>query len=73
MSYRRDANLTADIHIEQVDWHGHPAIKQYKTDHGYFNHIIVTNDGWVIGLGGVDAGEESRKAFELWKICHTSR
>ena len=65
MSYRRDANLTADIHIEQVDWHGHPAIKQYKTDHGYFNHIIVTNDGWVIGLGGVDDGEDNQRCENI--------
>ena len=59
MSYRRDSNVTADVFIEKVDWHGHPAIKQYKTDYGYFNHVIVTNDGWVIGLGGIDDGRDS--------------
>lgn len=56
MSYRRDSNLTADVYIEKVDWHGIPAIKQYKTEGGYFNHVIITNDGWVIGLGGIDDG-----------------
>jgi len=65
MSYRRDANLTADIYIEQVDWHGHPAVKQYKTEHGYFNHVIVTNDGWVIGLGGIDDGEDNQKCENI--------
>lgn len=60
MSYRRDSNVTADIFIEEVDWHGIPAIKQYKTDYGYFNHVIVTHDGWVIGLGGIDDGEDSQ-------------
>ena len=60
MSYRRDSNVTADVFIEQVDWHGIPAIKQYKTDYGYFNHVIITNDGWVIGLGGVDDGIDSK-------------
>lgn len=59
MSYRRDSNATADIFIEEVDWHGIPAIKQYKTDYGYFSHVIVTHDGWVIGLGGIDDGVES--------------
>ena len=59
MSYRRDSNVTADIFIEEVNWHGIPAIKQYKTEYGYFNHVIVTHDGWVIGLGGIDDGVES--------------
>lgn len=59
MSYRRDSNVTADVFIEEVNWHGIPSIKQYKTDYGYFNHVIVTHDGWVIGLGGVDDGEDS--------------
>jgi hypothetical protein len=56
MSYRRDSNVTADVYIEQVNWHGIPAVKQYKTEHGYFNHVIITNNGWVIGLGGIDDG-----------------
>lgn len=59
MSYRRDSNVTADVHIEKVNWHGIPAIKQYKTDQGYFNHVIITADGWVIGLGGIDDGIDS--------------
>lgn len=60
MSYRRDSNVTADVFIEQVDWHGIPSIKQYKTDYGYFNHVIVTNNGWVIGLGGIDDGKDNQ-------------
>ena len=59
MSYRRDSNYTADVFIEKVDWHGIPSIKQYKTENKYFNHVIVTNDGWVIGLGGIDDGVDS--------------
>lgn len=65
MSYRRDANLSADVYIEQVDWHGHPAIKQHKTEYGYFNHVIVTKDGWVIGLGGIDDGEDNQKCENI--------
>ena len=59
MAYRRDSNTTADVFIEKVDWHGIPAIKQYKSDYGYFNHVIITNNGWVIGLGGIDDGRDS--------------
>lgn len=67
LSYRRDANLTADIYIEQVNWSSHPAIKQYKTENGYFNHVIVTNDGWIIGLGGVDDGEDNERCENIAK------
>ena len=65
MSYRRDANLTADIHIEQVNWHGKEAIKQYKVDNGYFNHIIITSDGWIIGLGGIDDGIDNQRCENI--------
>ena len=78
LSYRRDANLTADIHIEQVDWHGYQAIKQYKVDYGYFNHVIVTSDGWVIGLGGIDDGIDNERcenitATMINEECHISK
>ena len=56
ISFRRDANLSADIHIEQIDWHGVQAIKQYKIDGGYFCQVIITEDGWVIGYGVIDDG-----------------
>jgi hypothetical protein len=65
MSYRRDSNLTADVHIENVDWHGHNVIKQYKIDNNYFCHVIVTSDGWVIGLGGTDDGVDNQIAENI--------
>lgn len=58
-SFRRDANLTADIYIEQIDWHGKQAIKQYKTYGGYFCQVIITSDGWMIGYGGSDDGPDN--------------
>lgn len=64
-SYRRDSNVSADIFVEQVDWHGHQAIKQYKTEGGYFNHVIITNDGWFIGLGGIDDGIDNEKCENI--------
>ena len=65
MTYRRDSNYTADIHIDEVDWHGIPAIKQYKTDGKYFCHVIITQNGWVIGQGGIDDGVENEKVENI--------
>ena len=65
MSYRRDCDLNADIHIENVDWHGHNVIKQYKTNNNYFCHVIITSDGWVIGLGGTDDGIDNQIAENI--------
>lgn len=64
-SYRRDSNLTADVFVEKVKWHEMSVIKQYKTEGGYFNHIILTSDGWVIGLGGVDDGIDNKKCENI--------
>lgn len=60
-AFRRDARYEADIHIEKINWHGKEAIKQYKTDGGYFCQVIVTNDGWTIGFGGSDDGEVNQQ------------
>ena len=59
ISFRRDAGNAADIFIENVTWHGKQALKQYKTSGGYFCQVIVTNDGWVIGYGGIDDGPDN--------------
>ena len=59
--FRRDAKYAADILIEEINWHRKPAIKQYKTDGSYFSQVIVTNDGWFVGYGGQDDGEDSQR------------
>ena len=61
MSFRRDASFGADIYIEEVDWHGHKAIKQYKENGGYFCQVIVTQEGWMLGFGGIDDGEDNKR------------
>ena len=61
MSFRRDAKTTADITIEKINWHGKDAIKQYKTEGGYFCQVIITSDGWMIGFGGEDDGPDNEK------------
>jgi hypothetical protein len=60
-SHRRDSDKDADVYIENIDWHGHNALRQYKNSNGYFCHAIVTDDGWTIGFGGIDDGENSEK------------
>ena len=65
MSYRRDSNYEADIFVEKTTWHEIPAIKQYKTKNKYFNHVIITNSGWVIGLGGIDDGIDSERCENI--------
>ena len=64
-SFRRDANLTADIYVEEIDWHGIPAIKQYKTEGDYFCQVIITSNGWTIGYGGIDDGPDNEKIEEI--------
>lgn len=65
LSYRRDANLTADINIQNVTWHGIPALKQSKTEGGEFTHVVITNNGWIISMGGIDDGEGNQKCDEI--------
>lgn len=59
ISFRRDAENMADIFIVNETWHGKQVLKQYKTSAGYFCQVIVTNDGWVIGYGGMDDGPDN--------------
>ena len=61
MSFRRDAGNAADITIEKINWHGKEAIRQYKTAGGYFCQVIITNDGWTVGYGGIDDGVDNER------------
>ena len=65
ISFRRDSNYTADMKVEKINWHGIPVIKQSKEDQGYFTHVIITHDGWMIGMGGIDDGEDSKKCEDI--------
>ena len=65
MTFRRDSNLIADIHIESFNWNGIQAIKQYKESDGYFYHVIITNNGWVIGFGGIDDGIDNERCVNI--------
>ena len=65
ISFRRDANSSADVFIEKQDWRGIPSVKQYKDEGGYFSHVTVTHDGWVMGLGGIDNGEDNKRCEQI--------
>ena len=65
MSFRRDASYPADIYIEEIDWHGHKAIKQYKENGGYFCQVIITQEGWMLGFGGSDDGDDNKRIENL--------
>ena len=54
LSYRRDSVNSADIIIDKINFNGQTAIKEYKTQRGYFTHTIITRNGWMIGIGGKD-------------------
>jgi len=55
--FRRDSTEAVNIIIKNYKWAGKTAIKQYKTTYGYFGHMIVTSDGWMVGNGGLDDGK----------------
>ena len=63
--FRRDARYNADIHIEEIEWHGKHAIKQYKTEGKYFCQVIITSDGWMIGYGGLDDGPDNQEIEDI--------
>ncbi len=54
LSYRRDSGYPADIIINKVNFNDRTAIKEYKTQKGYFTHTIITENGWIISIGGKD-------------------
>jgi hypothetical protein len=54
VSYRRDSNNSADTIIENMSFSGQNAIHEYKKQGGYFTHVIITQSGWIICIGGKD-------------------
>ena len=65
ISHRRDSTDAADIFIVEDNYNGIDFIKQYKTAGGYFAHVIVTSNGWVIGNGGVTDGDVFKQIEKL--------
>ena len=57
ISFRRDSTgSTSDIYVVNNT----TFIKQYKTTGSYFFHVLVSNDGWMVGTGGADNSNINR-------------
>ena len=64
-AFRRDADYEADIFIESfIIYNGFDGIigciKQYKTEEGYFAQSLITDNGWVVSIGGKSDGENNQ-------------
>ncbi|OEC84973.1 MULTISPECIES: hypothetical protein [Methanobacterium] len=65
LSYRRDSVNFANILIDKINFNGQTAIKEYKTQGGYFTHTIITQNGWIIGIGGKDDPDTTKHLEQL--------
>ncbi len=65
LSYRRDSVNFANILIDKINFNGQTAIKEYKTQRGYFTHTIITQNGWIIGIGGKDDPDTTKRLEQL--------
>ena len=65
VSYRRDSNNSADTIIENMSFSGQNAIHEYKTQGGYFTHVIITQSGWIICIGGKDDPDVNKMLEKL--------
>ena len=61
ISFRRDATNPVDIQIKSGVWGDITYVKQYKEPDGYFAHVFVTSNGWLVGNGGVTDGSVFRQ------------
>ncbi|MDD3454935.1 MAG: hypothetical protein PHR99_05580 [Methanobacteriales archaeon] len=51
--------------IDKMKFMGYDAIHEYKEDGGYFTHLIITEEGWIIGIGGKDNQSINKELEEL--------
>ena len=63
--YRRDSGYMADTIIETMTFAGENATHGYKTQNGYFTHTIITENGWMIGIGGRDDPNTNKKLEKI--------
>lgn len=63
--FRRDSTYAANILIKKSKWNNRTIIKQYKTAHTYFFHLITSSDGWMMGTGGADNPNINKKIEKL--------
>lgn len=56
ISFRRDSTATMTLNVT----HNSTYIRQNKATGSYFFHVLVSNNGWLVGSGGTDAADTSR-------------
>lgn len=69
--FRRDSTYAANIFIKTSKWKNRTIIKQYKTAHSYFFHLITSSDGWMMGTGGADNPNINKKIEKISKTIVT--
>lgn len=65
VSYRRDSNDSADTIIQEMNISNQKAVREYKTQGGNFTHIIITDGGWIICIGGKDDPDLNNELIKL--------
>jgi hypothetical protein len=65
LAYRRDSSYAATLYLQHLDWYGKEALKEFKDVQGYFFHTIVTGDGWMVSMGGLDVPSIVRELENL--------
>lgn len=65
--FRQDAPLNGKgVVINEMEWNGMYILKQeIESDHAYFFHSIITENGWVIGEGGSQYNQSSRNIEQI--------
>ena len=64
ISFRRDSDESINVNIIYQK----NGILQFKNDPDYFWHVIINNDGWLVGNGGVDTPYSAEKLEAYAKI-----
>ena len=64
ISFRRDSDDSINVNIIYQK----NGILQFKNDPDYFWHVIVNNNGWIVGNGGVDTPYSAEQLEAYAKI-----
>ena len=63
ISFRRDSPRATTLNIIEEQWGNRTAVKQFTNDADdlYFCHVIITDDGWIVGDGGQNDGPRNKE------------
>lgn len=63
--FRRDGESNATLRISKVKFGDKSAIVQKKVEDGYFAHVTIFEDGWVVSIGGAGDRVLNKRFQEL--------